>query len=343
MEKPAIFPNEDIRVIIKFLLLQKKKPKEIIDEINSTAGQRSVSSATVYKWIKVFEEGTLDCSDRERCGRPKKDGLIPSIELLLRDDPYQSARSIASELHVDKNTVSRMLREEMGMKKVNFHWIPHELTDRQKIVRVDIAKEMLRVLSAVRYHSLVLTGDETFLYWKNPRNSVWQHENLPQPSKERKTVGSMKLMISVIWTTSGMKSIVMLPRNQQFNRNFFVNVVLADLFKTIETQRPVKGTSELKFHLDNARPHLVDDVLVGNGLERLPHPPYSPDLAPSDFFLFGYLKKMLEGKNFESDEDLFAEACKLLREIPVTTLRKVYHEWIIRLQRCIQLNGDFVE
>lgn len=43
------------------------------------------------------------------------------------------------------------------------------------------------------------------------------------------------------------------------------------------------------------------------GLELLPHPPYSPDLAPSDYHLFSDLKKMLRGKRFGSNEEAIAE------------------------------------
>ncbi|EFN64908.1 Histone-lysine N-methyltransferase SETMAR, partial [Camponotus floridanus] len=41
--------------------------------------------------------------------------------------------------------------------------------------------------------------------------------------------------------------------------------------------------------------------------ELLPHPPYSPDLAPCDFFLFPNMKKWLAGKKFSSNEEVIAE------------------------------------
>ena len=43
------------------------------------------------------------------------------------------------------------------------------------------------------------------------------------------------------------------------------------------------------------------------GDELLPHPPYSPDLAPSDYWLFADLKKMLQRKRFGSNEEVIAE------------------------------------
>ena len=39
--------------------------------------------------------------------------------------------------------------------------------------------------------------------------------------------------------------------------------------------------------------------------QRAPHPPYSPDLAPSDFFLFGYVKEKLGGQSFKTREELY--------------------------------------
>ena len=39
----------------------------------------------------------------------------------------------------------------------------------------------------------------------------------------------------------------------------------------------------------------------------LPHSPYSPDLAPSDYWLFADLKRMLQGKRFGSSEEVISE------------------------------------
>ena len=51
--------------------------------------------------------------------------------------------------------------------------------------------------------------------------------------------------------------------------------------------------------------------------ECLPHPPYSPDLAPSDFHRFGPLKEAMRGKKFRSDEEV----------------RHAVHEWLRRLPK----------
>ena len=58
---------------------------------------------------------------------------------------------------------------------------------------------------------------------------------------------------------------------------------------------------------DNARVHtckVAMDAVARNGYELIPHPAYSPDLAPSDFFLFPNLKKDIRGLHFRSDEEV---------------------------------------
>jgi hypothetical protein len=60
---------------------------------------------------------------------------------------------------------------------------------------------------------------------------------------------------------------------------------------------------------DNSSPHTSDvrvDAVEKAGFEPLDHPSYSPDLTPSDYFLFGPLKKFLRGKHFSNDDDVKA-------------------------------------
>jgi hypothetical protein len=78
-----------------------------------------------------------------------------------------------------------------------------------------------------------------------------------------------------------------------------------------------------------------------DGFIRVPQPPYSPDLAPCDFFLFGYLKFQLEGRTF-FDDSVKEEVRRILMEIPVNLFHSVMDEWIQRSRRCIELGGESV-
>lgn len=79
------------------------------------------------------------------------------------------------------------------------------------------------------------------------------------------------------------------------------------------------------------------------GFDLLPHPPYSPDLAPSDYWLFADLKKMLQGKKFGSNEEVIAETEAYFEAKD----KSFYKHGIEMLERrwkdCITLKGDYVD
>jgi hypothetical protein len=50
----------------------------------------------------------------------------------------------------------------------------------------------------------------------------------------------------------------------------------------------------------------------------LPHPPYSPDLAPSDYLLFGPMKRVLGGKRFRNNDEVIAAVQSWIHKQPKT-------------------------
>jgi len=66
---------------------------------------------------------------------------------------------------------------------------------------------------------------------------------------------------------------------------------------------------------DNARPHSdsqTQDLITIFKWGQMVHPPYSPDLTPSDYHLFLHLKEFLGGKRFDDDEEMKDAVQKLL-------------------------------
>lgn len=73
------------------------------------------------------------------------------------------------------------------------------------------------------------------------------------------------------------------------------------------------------------------------------HPPYSPDLAPSDFHLFPELKKNLGGTQFKTDEEVQNAVVSFLRGQAAEFYDSGLKKWVPRMQKCIERNGDYVE
>ena len=73
----------------------------------------------------------------------------------------------------------------------------------------------------------------------------------------------------------------------------------------------------------------------------MPHPPYSPDLSPNDFWLFKDFKKHLRGNRFRSGEDVESDVKMFFDSIPIERWRGVYNKWADRMKRCIRAEGDY--
>jgi hypothetical protein len=76
-------------------------------------------------------------------------------------------------------------------------------------------------------------------------------------------------------------------------------------------------------------------------MRRMPQPPYSPDLAPSDFYLFPTVKERLE-RIQPADEDQFFESLQeILNGLDHEELNAVFQAWVRRLQEGSEGNGDY--
>lgn len=99
-------------------------------------------------------------------------------------------------------------------------------------------------------------------------------------------------------------------------------------------------------HHDGAPAHtsqLVQQFLTKYEIILVPHPPYSPDMAPCDFFLFPKLKHTLKGHRFEGVESIKQNATRELKSIPQSDYQKCYEQWQYRWAKCVAAEGMYFE
>jgi hypothetical protein len=100
-------------------------------------------------------------------------------------------------------------------------------------------------------------------------------------------------------------------------------------------------------HHDNAPAHsssfLVRNFLAKNETTVIPQLPYSPDLAPADFFLFPKLKSTLKGHRFDAFDEIQKNSTKELFAIPKEAFQKAFQSWQKRWERCVASEGNYFE
>ena len=106
-----------------------------------------------------------------------------------------------------------------------------------------------------------------------------------------------------------------------------------------------KATEALIYRVDN-KPDIalsIRQFLAENNIAVLEQPPYLPDLAPCDFFLFPKLKGVIKGTRFQDSKAITTAVTKELRAIPMESFQKCIEAWQQRLEKCIQAQGDYFE
>jgi len=97
---------------------------------------------------------------------------------------------------------------------------------------------------------------------------------------------------------------------------------------------------------DNASAHtslVVREFLTKNNMTIVPHPAYSPDLDPCDFYVFPKMKLWLKGRHFIAFEEIQAESQQVLITLMSVQFNQCFQKWQNRWDRCIQSQGDHFE
>jgi transposase len=87
----------------------------------------------------------------------------------------------------------------------------------------------------------------------------------------------------------------------------------------------------------------VTRYLASLGWTVVPHPPYSPDLAPCDLFLFPTMKKILKRKRFATVEEVKIASQEALNNIKLQQFQRFFTQWEKRLDKGIASNGEYFE
>ena len=192
-----------------------------------------------------------------------------------------------------------------------------------------------------------ITMNETWIHHFTPESKRasaewrWEGESRPKRPKTQQSAGK----ISVFWDMHGIFLIDFLPKGQTINSDYYI-ALLDRLKDAIKKKRPHMVKKKPLFQQNNAPVHKSMKRMVKLKylrFELLPHPPYSPDLAPSDFYLFADLKKMLQGKRFSSDDEIIAATEAYFEAKDKLFYKKGIESLGKRWNDCIAMEADYLD
>ena len=122
-------------------------------------------------------------------------------------------------------------------------------------------------------------------------------------------------MLIVFFDVHGIVHLEFLPQGQTINQNVYKDILRRLMRSVREKRRELWETKSWLLHHDNAPAHnalSIRQFLAENNIAVLEQPPYSPDLAPCDFFLFSKLKGVIKGTRFQDSKAITTAVMKEL-------------------------------
>ncbi|KAJ4435632.1 hypothetical protein ANN_18248, partial [Periplaneta americana] len=312
------------RYCIKFCQKLGDSQSQTIRKIQQVFGEDAMGVTQIKEWFNRFKDGRTSAESEQRCGRPqtaRSAAVVERVRNLVMADRRLTVREIAEEVGVSKDSAHAILRNDLNMNRVAAKFVPKLLSPEQKDLHRDVAQDLLDTANTdPGFLNTVITGDESWVYGYDPETKTqWKHPESPRPKKARQVQSKIKVMLTVFFDVRGIVHHEYAPEGQTVTKEYYHDV-LRRLRDAVRRKRPDMWTANnWHLHHDNAPAHssqLIHTFLAKYGITTVRQTPYSPDLAPCDFWLFPKLKTPLKGSRFESREDIMRNATTELNTIP---------------------------
>ena len=172
---------------------------------------------------------------------------------------------------------------------------------------------------------------------------VWLFPGDTQPPKFKRSRSTSKEMVASYIAKIGHITTTPLEERRTVTADWYVRQCLPQVLYAVRTRRPKSG---ITLHHDNAPAHTAAatrEFLASEGVQLMSHPPYSPDLAPCDFFLFPHVKKQLRRTRYECPQDAIRTFTRAIDSMDKVTWSEVWKSWFQRMALCMEAQGGYFE
>ena len=312
-----------------------------------------LSDARIRFWYRQFRQGRTTLVDLQRAPRGKTSRSpvsIQAVKTLVEADPRITIARIKNVTDIPMGSIHKILHKDLKLTLQCARFVPHLLTPCHLRLRYDLCRAMLNSTRGRGSNLLqrIITSDEAWVYQYDPatrrQSSQWAPPGTPRETKPRRARATGKVLLITFFDHKGMVHYEML-RNETVTSAVFIRV-LGNLHQALRNHRP-RQRQPWVLHMDNASAHTSCRTklhLLFSGMRTLPHPPYSPDLAPNDFWFFPRLKRGLKGRVFANLDDLEAAVHHEVSLIAAYEYSEaILQKWPMRWGRCLNRDGDYFE
>lgn len=258
------------------------------------------------RWYRRFADGDFDLTDKPRSGRPTECDQ-DALKSLVDSDPRLSIEELSVRLGCTWSTIQRNLHE-IGKSYRQGVWVPHELSEANKDHRRKLCISLLSRLHNDPFLDRIVTGDEKWILYDNmKRSKQWLSQGQCPVPTAKPNLSIRKRLLCVWWDYSGIIHYELRKPGETITAEIYCQQLQRLQSELLKKRASLVNRKSVILQHDNARPHaarITQEKIKELQWEVLPHPPYSPDLAPTDYHLFRSLEHSLRNKAFSSEEEV---------------------------------------
>lgn len=355
------YPIEDRVFIVQSYYKSDKNITETLRKWSSRHKNRPKPHVTTVKrLLEKFERtGSVADDPGERSNRPntvRTPEIIEQAKNIMKREPSLSTRKLAQELGLSYRTAGRILKDDLKLFPYKLQ-VYQRLSDDAMIRRFNFAADMLELIDSKQIDpNKIIFSDEAHFwldgYVNNQNFRVWGSEKpqliVTKPLHPKKITVWMAMtadkMIGPFFFESTVDSVA-------YNRML--------RYEFLPIVKELGWDKDHYFQQDGAPPHVTKDnlgllrdvfgdrVISRSFPETFGHgmawPPYSPDLSPLDFFLWGYVKDRVYKNRPKSLAELSQAVKQQLHHVPAESCRRTIASFEKRLRYVITVDGGHVE
>ena len=230
----------------------------------------------------------MESNSRSR--RPSTSRTADNVEC-VKQMVHGNCQMIADELEINCDSMWKIIMEDLGMQKICVKMVPKLLDDDQEW-HMEVCQDILKHLQTEPdLLQRVITADESWIFEYDLETKCqslqWKYLSSPLPKKARQLRSKIKLMLIAFFDVRGIIHMEFLPQGQTVNQHVYKEILQHLLHSVCEMRCELWQDNAWLLYQDNAPAHnalSICQFLTKRNVTVLDHPPYSPDLAPCDFF-----------------------------------------------------------
>ena len=156
--------------------------------------------------------------------------MCKKVQDLVYCDRRIQVEKIAQALDISHDSVSTILHDRLGMRKLTARWVPKSLSDEQKATRASVCSALLKSFRSKDDFLLrLVTVDETWAHYYEPENKAqsrqWVGPGSPRPKKPKTQPSAGKVMATVFWDAKGVIMLDFLPKRSTITGVYYANLL----------------------------------------------------------------------------------------------------------------------